>query len=65
MFEVEDRETSFQDILSAPLPKAPRDVSLTAHWLSVEGVVPPIPQNLNQTQMDEFLAEDTTKKSEQ
>ena len=45
LFYVDDREYDFKEILSAPLPKCPRDVTFTSHWLAVEGVQPAIPQN--------------------
>lgn len=32
-------------IVDAPLPKAPLDTSVVAHWLAVEGVQPAIPEN--------------------
>ena len=34
--------------LESPLPKVPREISFTAHWLAVEGVQPSIPQNPTQ-----------------
>lgn len=45
LFYVEDEEVDFEKLINAPLPKIPRDVSFTAHWLAVEGVQPSIPQN--------------------
>ena len=42
---VEDKELEFDEILSAPLPKAPLEVSFRAHWLAIEGVQPLIPEN--------------------
>ena len=45
IFDVEDDEVDFDDILNAPLPKVPAEVTYTAHWLAVEGVQPTIPQN--------------------
>jgi len=45
LFFIEDREIEFQEIINNPLPKCPRDTTLGAHWLAVEGVTPPIPQN--------------------
>jgi len=32
-------------IIGAPLPKAPLDTSVVAHWLAIEGVQPAIPEN--------------------
>ncbi|KAL9035300.1 MAG: hypothetical protein Q9214_006646 [Letrouitia sp. 1 TL-2023] len=45
LFYVEDEEMDFEKLINAPLPKVPREISLTAHWLAVEGVQPSIPQN--------------------
>ncbi|KAJ9644247.1 histone H4-like TAF Taf6, SAGA complex subunit [Knufia peltigerae] len=45
LFYVEDEEMDFEKLINAPLPKVPREVSFTAHWLAVEGVQPSIPQN--------------------
>ena len=45
LFYVEDEEVDFEKLINAPLPKIPRDISFTAHWLAVEGVQPSIPQN--------------------
>lgn len=33
------------EILLAPPPKVPLDVSVRAHWLSVDGVQPTVPEN--------------------
>ena len=45
LYYVEDEEVDFEKLINAPLPKVPREVSFTAHWLAVEGVQPSIPQN--------------------
>ncbi|KAL8929544.1 MAG: hypothetical protein Q9208_001213 [Pyrenodesmia sp. 3 TL-2023] len=45
LFYMEDEEADFEKLINAPLPKVPREISLTAHWLAVEGVQPSIPQN--------------------
>lgn len=45
LFYIEDEEVEFEKLVNAPLPKVPRDASLTAHWLAIEGVQPAIPQN--------------------
>ncbi|KAK1766249.1 hypothetical protein QBC33DRAFT_453613 [Phialemonium atrogriseum] len=45
LFYIEDEEVDFEKLINAPLPKVPRDISFTAHWLAIEGVQPSIPQN--------------------
>lgn len=45
LFYVDDKEYDFKEIINAPLPKCPRDITFTAHWLAIEGVQPAIPQN--------------------
>ena len=45
LFYVEDEEVDFEKIINTPLPKVPREITFTAHWLAVEGVQPTIPQN--------------------
>ncbi|PLB42374.1 TATA-binding protein-associated factor TAF6 [Aspergillus candidus] len=45
LFYVEDEEVDFEKLINAPLPKVPREIAFTAHWLAVEGVQPSIPQN--------------------
>eukprot|EP00158_Paraphelidium_tribonemae_P006847 Partr_v1_DN27996_c1_g1_i1_m12036 putative transcription initiation factor TFIID len=45
VFYLDDDELDFDDIISAPMPKVPADITFTAHWLAVEGVQPAIPQN--------------------
>lgn len=45
LFYVEDEEMDFEKLINAPLPKVPREITFTAHWLAVEGVQPTIPQN--------------------
>ncbi|GAM24067.1 hypothetical protein SAMD00019534_072420, partial [Acytostelium subglobosum LB1] len=55
IYFIHDRELLFQDILAQPLPKCPREPSLAAHWLALEGVQPLIPQNPPpQSQFDTF-----------
>jgi transcription initiation factor TFIID subunit 6 len=49
LFYVEDEEVDFEKLINAPLPKVPREISFTAHWLAVEGVQPSIPQNPSST----------------
>ncbi|KAG6028723.1 hypothetical protein E4U19_001349 [Claviceps sp. Clav32 group G5] len=45
LFYIEDEEVDFEKLINAPLPKVPRDMTFTAHWLAIEGVQPSIPQN--------------------
>ena len=45
LFYLEDEEVDFEKLINAPLPKVPREITFTAHWLAVEGVQPTIPQN--------------------
>lgn len=45
VFVLEDKEMDFDEILKAPLPKAPLEVTFRAHWLAIEGVQPLIPEN--------------------
>jgi transcription initiation factor TFIID subunit 6 len=41
----EDKELDLHDLITAPLPKIPLGVSLRAHWLAIDGVMPAIPEN--------------------
>lgn len=34
-------------MIEAPLPKAPLDTAVVAHWLAIEGVQPTIPENVS------------------
>ncbi|KAI5305318.1 Non-classical phosphatidylinositol transfer protein (PITP), partial [Ascosphaera pollenicola] len=45
LFYVEDDEVDFERLINASLPKIPREISFTAHWLAIEGVQPSVPQN--------------------
>lgn len=45
LFYLEDEELDFEKLINAPLPKVPREMTFSAHWLAVEGVQPSIPQN--------------------
>jgi transcription initiation factor TFIID subunit 6 len=45
IYYIDDDEIDFEKLINAPLPKVPREISFTAHWLAIEGVQPSIPQN--------------------
>lgn len=45
MYYIDDDEVDFEKIINQPLPKVPRAVNFTAHWLAIEGIQPSIPQN--------------------
>ncbi len=45
LYFVDDGEVDFEKLINQPLPKVPREVTFTAHWLAIEGVQPRIPQN--------------------
>ena len=49
LFYIEDEEVDFEKLINAPLPKVPREMLFSAHWLAVEGVQPSIPQNPTST----------------
>lgn len=45
LYYINDSQVDFEKMINTPLPKIPRLVTFTAHWLAVEGVQPSIPQN--------------------
>ncbi|KAH7861231.1 hypothetical protein Vadar_023387 [Vaccinium darrowii] len=46
LFYIEEKDVEFKDVIEAPLPKAPLDTAVVAHWLAIEGVQPTIPENV-------------------
>lgn len=61
LFYIDDREVDFKEIIEAPLPKAPLDTAVVAHWLAIEGVQPAIPEN---PPIDVILAPTESKRTE-
>ena len=45
LYYIDDNEIEFEKLINQELPKVPRQVNFTAHWLAVEGVQPMVPQN--------------------
>ncbi|XP_071449000.1 transcription initiation factor TFIID subunit 6 isoform X1 [Hetaerina americana] len=41
----DEKEIDLSEVANSALPKLPLDVTLRAHWLSIEGVQPTIPEN--------------------
>ncbi|ERN01668.1 hypothetical protein AMTRI_Chr10g229400 [Amborella trichopoda] len=61
LFYVDDKDVEFKDVIDAPLPKAPLDTAVVAHWLAIEGIQPAIPENAT---VDVIVAPSEHKKSE-
>ncbi|XP_077555121.1 TBP-associated factor 6 isoform X1 [Haemaphysalis longicornis] len=45
LFFVEEKELELNEVISSQIPKLPLDVSIKAHWLSIEGIQPTVPEN--------------------
>ncbi|ODV95255.1 hypothetical protein PACTADRAFT_23540, partial [Pachysolen tannophilus NRRL Y-2460] len=45
LYYIDDDVVPFEKLINQPLPKIPRHCTFTAHWLSIEGIQPSIPQN--------------------
>lgn len=45
LYYYRDPEIDLNEIVSSQLPRIPLDISVKAHWLSIEGLQPAIPEN--------------------
>eukprot|EP01134_Creolimax_fragrantissima_P002672 CFRG2672T1 len=45
LFYIVDEEVDLTEVINAPLPPCPADVTYCAHWLAIEGIQPAIPEN--------------------
>ncbi|RWR93612.1 TATA box binding protein associated factor TAF [Cinnamomum micranthum f. kanehirae] len=61
LFYIDDKDVEFKDVIEAPLPKAPLDTAVVAHWLAIEGVQPAIPEN---APVEALVAPPESKKTE-
>ncbi|XP_064961645.1 transcription initiation factor TFIID subunit 6-like [Musa acuminata AAA Group] len=61
LFYIDDRDVDFKEVIDAPLPKAPLDTAVVAHWLAIEGVQPAIPEN---SPVEAIVAPSENKKSD-
>ena len=53
----EEKEIDLSELTSAQLPKIPMGVALRAHWLSIDGVQPSIPENPPAQSKDQLQTE--------
>ncbi|KAI0835163.1 TAF-domain-containing protein [Hypoxylon sp. FL0890] len=51
LYYVEDEEVDFEKLINAPLPKLPKDITLTDHFLATEGVLTVCPENLSAAEL--------------
>ncbi|KAI1440222.1 TAF-domain-containing protein [Annulohypoxylon stygium] len=51
LYYVEDEEVELEKMINAPLPKIPRDMSMTQHYLAIDGVLTVCPENLSPAEL--------------
>ncbi|KAG6478412.1 hypothetical protein ZIOFF_061854 [Zingiber officinale] len=61
LFYLDDRDLDFKEVIDSPLPKAPLETAVVAHWLAIEGVQPAIPEN---SPVEAIVSPSENKKSE-
>jgi len=59
LYYPDEKEVELLDLVGAPLPKIPSDVTIRAHWLAVDGVQPVVPENPPPSTVDEQQNEAT------
>lgn len=52
MITLDDKDLDLDDFIAQEVPKLPPTVSIKAHWLSINGVQPRIPENPTATSED-------------
>ncbi|KAJ3332296.1 hypothetical protein HDU76_000724 [Blyttiomyces sp. JEL0837] len=57
LYYLEDHEVDLDEIIYGTLPPVPLDVSITAHWLAIDGVQPAIVQNPSPADLKAAAAE--------
>ncbi|KAI1206901.1 TAF-domain-containing protein [Annulohypoxylon truncatum] len=51
LYYVEDEEIELEKMINAPLPKIPKDMFMTGHYLAIDGVLTICPENLSPAEL--------------
>ncbi|KAI1135619.1 TAF-domain-containing protein [Hypoxylon sp. FL0543] len=51
LFYVEDEEVDFEKLINAPLPKLPKDMTVSDHFLATDGVLTVCPENVSPAEL--------------
>ncbi|KAI0883130.1 TAF-domain-containing protein [Annulohypoxylon maeteangense] len=51
LYYVEDEEVELEKMINAPLPKIPKDMFMTGHYLALDGVLTICPENLSPAEL--------------